>query len=199
MIYIIIFVVIAFLLFVLSPTSTSKKQVNQEILQQEKLNQLINKNAIERSKEYLNKDFTKAIVLDETNRKIHILSTLDNSCKTFNFNDLIESEIIIDNNSITKTNRGKQLIGAVVGNVVAGVGGMIVGGLSSEKITSERIKNISLKLTFNDMNNPICKFDFLDTSVSKDSHDYKVAMNFIERWYGYFTIILKQQNNIVSN
>jgi hypothetical protein len=24
-------------------------------------------------------------------------------------------------------------------------------------------------------------------------------MNFVDRWYGYFTVILKQQNKIVSN
>jgi hypothetical protein len=173
--------------------SSNKEKINQEIEKQNKLNSLINKNVASKSKEYINKDFNKALVLDETNRKIHLLSTVSKKCITYNFDDLIESEVIINNESITKFNRGNQVIGSVVGGIVAGVPGMIIGGLSSPSITSERIKNITLKLTFNDMDNPICKFDFLNKSVSKDSHDYKVAMNFIERWYGYFTIILKQQ------
>jgi hypothetical protein len=181
------------------PKSSNKEQINQEIEKQNKLNWLINKNVKIKSKEYINKDFTKAIVLDETNRNIHLLSTLNDKCITYKFDDLIESEVIIDNESITKFNRGNQIIGSVVGGIVAGVPGMIIGGLSSPTATSERIKNITLKLTFNDMDNPICKFDFLNKSVTKDSHEYKVAMNFTERWYGYFTIILKQQNNIVSN
>ena len=200
MIYLTFLIIIAFIISMkYFPVSTNKEQTNQEIEKQNKLNQLINKNVVIKSKEYINKDFTKAMVLDETNRKIHLLSTINNKCTTYNFDDLIESEVIIDNESVTKFNRGNQVFGSVVGGVIAGVPGMIIGGLSSPTVTSEKIKNITLKLTFNNMDNPICKFDFLNKSVSKDSHDYKVAMNFIERWYGYFTIILKQQNNTVSN
>lgn len=200
MMYLIIFIIVAFLIStILFSNPSNKEQINLEIEKQNKLNRLINKNVVIKSKEYINKDFSKAIILDETNQKIHLLSTINNTCKTYSFDELIESEVIIDNESVTKFNRGNQIIGTVVGGVVAGVPGMIIGGLSSHTVTSERIKNITLKLTFNDMDNPICKIDFLDKSVSKDSHDYKIAMNFIDRWHGYFTIILRQQKNIVSN
>jgi hypothetical protein len=199
MMYIIIFIIVVFLISIFPFSSSSKKQIQNEIVEQNNLNRLININVTMKSKEYINKNFTEAIVLDEINKKIHLLSTITNTCKTFDFDELIESEVIIDNESITKFNRGNQIIGSVIGGVVAGVPGMIIGGLSSPTISSEKIKNITLKLTFNDMNNPICKIDFLNKSVSKDSHECKVAMNFIDRWYGYFTIILKQQNKAISN
>lgn len=198
MMYIFIFIIFSFLLSIYN-IYLSKFKTKQEISQQSKLIHLINNNVIVRSKEYLNKEFTKAMVLDEQNKKIHFLSTINNNCKTFNFDDLMESEVIIDNISITKFNRGNQVIGSVVGGAIAGIPGMIIGGLSSPTTTSEKIKNISLKLTFNNMNDPIYRFDLLDKSVSKDSHDYKITMNFIEKWNGYFTIILKQQNNLLSN
>jgi hypothetical protein len=88
-----------------------------------------------------------------------------------------------------------------VGGTIAGVPGMIIGGLSSQKISSERIKNMSIKLTFNDMDNPVYKFNFLNSpsGVYKDSHEYRIAMNYIEKWYGYFTIILKQNHHISNN
>jgi hypothetical protein len=200
MIYIFIFIIFAFLLSI-GNIYLSKFKTKQEISQQSKLIQLINNNVIVRSKEYLNKEFTKAIVLDEQNNKIHFLSTLNNYCKTFNFDDLIESEIIIDSNSIIKSNRGNQIVSSAIGGIIAGVPGMIIGGLSSGKITSEKIKNITIKFTFNDLNNPIYKFSFLDNpnGMLKDTNEYKNIMNFVDRWYGYFTVILKQQNKIVSN
>jgi hypothetical protein len=194
------FIICIFAIFLFSiffSKSTSKHNIKEEITQQNKIYNLIKNNVSIKSKEYLNNDFTKAIILDETNRKIHFLSTITNNCETFNFDDLIETELIIDNDSVTKTSRGSQLIGSVVGGTIAGVPGMIIGGLSSQKISSERIKNMSIKLTFNDMDNPVYKFNFLNSpsGVCKDSHEYRIAMNYIEKWYGYFIVIIKQHNN----
>jgi hypothetical protein len=201
MIYIVVIIVVAIIFSSLS-TKMSKQQIKKEIAEQSILTKMINENVKHRSKQYINKEFTKAINIDEIDNNIQLFSVINNSCNTYNFNDIIQSEIIIDNNSVTKTNRGKQLVGAVVGGALAGGVGAIIGGLSPEQIIKDNIKNIEIKLTLNDMNNSIFKINFLSPSskgFSKDSQQVKNAMNAIERWHGYFSIIIKQQNKAIVN
>jgi hypothetical protein len=179
----------------------NKNQIQQQINQQDKLTKLIKANVLVKSRQFTNQEFTKSIILDEVNKKIHLFTISNNNCKSYNFDDLIQSEIIIDNLSVTKTNRGKQVIGSVIGGAIAGIGGMVIGGLSSEQITTEKIKNIELKLTLNDINNPIFKINFtppLVKAISKDLPQIKNAINSIERWHGIFDVLIKQQNKVTS-
>jgi hypothetical protein len=152
------------------------------------------------NKKFINPENTKAIVLDEINKKVHLFSPTNNIKLDYNFDDIIQSEVIIDGNTVTSTNRGSQLMGMVVGGILTGGVGAIVGGLSGGKTTKDEIKNIELKLTINDMNNSIFKINFLPfTKVgwSKDSTKVKNSLSEIETWQGYFDIILKQQNNVI--
>lgn len=200
MLYIIIFLIIAFLLSLIPISNTDKNQIKKQIIQQDKLNKLINENVIEKSNFYINNEFTKAIVIDEVNTKVNLFSTSNNSCRIYNFDDVIQSEVIIDNSTVTKTNRSKQVVGSVVGGAIAGVPGMIIGGLSGEQITTEKIKSIELKLTLNDLDNPIFKINFSpisNKSFSKDSPQVRNAITSIDRWHGIFNVILKQQNKAI--
>lgn len=201
--YLIGLFVIAFILSnVRFPKSEKEKnQINEQIIRQDKLNKLINDNVIEKTKNYINNDFTKAIVLDEVNNKIHVLNINNSKCLSYDFKDIIQCEVIIDNSTITSTKRGNQILGAVVGEMIAGVPGMIIGGLSANKITTEKVKSIDLKLTLNDINNAIFKINFLppisNKGLSKDSSQIKNALTAIDRWHGYFKVILKQQNQAI--
>jgi hypothetical protein len=201
--YIVALIVIGFLFsLVRFPKSENeKKQINEQIVRQDKLNRLIKDNVIEKSKTYINNDFTKAIILDEINNKVHLFNINNYQCFTYDFKDIIKSEVIIDNDTIISTKRGNQILGSVVGGVIAGVPGMIIGGLSSEQITSQKVKNVDLKLTLNDMNNAIFKINFLspfpNNGFIKDSPQVKNALTSIDRWQGYFNVILKQQNQVI--
>ena len=200
MLYILGFFVIALLLQFIPKSNKGKQQINEQIGRQDKLNSLIKDNVLEKSKTYINNDFTKAIVLDEINNKIHLFNINNYQCFSYDFKNIIKSEVIIDNNTVISTKRGTQILGTAVGGMIAGVPGMIIGALSSEKITSQKVKNIDLKLTLNDMNDPIFIINFLSPSNKgfiKDSPQVKNALTSLDRWQGYFNVILKQQNQVI--
>lgn len=177
-----------------------KRQINEQIIRQDKLNRLIKDNVIEKGKTYINNDFTRAIILDEVNNKVHLLNINNYKCFNYGFEDIIKSEVMIDNDTLISTKRGNQVLGATLGGLIAGMPGMIIGGLSSDKITSNKVKSVDLKLTVNDLNNPIFKINFLspsNQSYTKDSPRLKNALTSIEKWQGYFSVILKQQNKVI--
>lgn len=199
MFYILGFLVIGILISIIPFSSTSKKERNQQINYQTKLNKLIDDNVIEKTRTFINNEFTKAIILDEVNKKIHLFNVSNNTCRNYNFDDIIQSEIIVDNSTLIKSQKGKQILGAVVGNAIAGVPGMIVGALLPDQIVSEKVKNINLKLTLNDIDNPIYQISFLNSNkaLSKDFAQVKNAITSIDKWHGIFDVIIKQQNKVI--
>lgn len=201
MLYMIGLFIIAILIFALS-TYLDKDNIKEQFNKKNKLLALVNVNVKGKIKKYINEEELKAIVLDETNKKIHLFIS-ENVHLPFDFNDIIRSEILIDNETIISTNKGSQIAGSIVGGIIAGVPGMIIGGLSGEQTAKGNIKNIELKLTLNNMSNPTFKISFLShiskVGHSKDSSKIKNAINEIEKWQGYFDIILKQQNNVISS
>ena len=204
MLYIIVIVVIGFILSMFTMPKSNKKQIQNEIDIHTKVKQMINNKVENVSKEYINKEFSRGIVIDEVNKKVHVFNFSSNFHKSYPFNKVIQSDVIIDHSTITTTNRGKQVVGMAVGSMVAGVGGMIVGGLSSEQISNEQINKMELKLTFKDMDNPTFTINFLNhpkgydkKGYKKDSPQVRTALSYMDKWYGYFNIILKQQNQAI--
>jgi hypothetical protein len=198
MTYLLGFFIISIFLFILS-IYLQKGQTQKQIDIKNNLLKLVN-DVKGNNKRFINPENTKAIVLDESNKKVYLFSPTNNIKLDYNFDDIIQSEVIVDGNTITSTNRGSQLMGMVVGGILAGGVGAIVGGLSGGKTSKDEIKNIELKLTINNMNNSIFKVNFLPfTKVgwSKDSTKVKNSLSEIETWQGYFDIILKQQNNVI--
>jgi hypothetical protein len=198
MTYLLGFFIISIFLFILS-IYLQKGQTQKQIDIKNNLLKLVN-DVKGNNKRFINPENTKAIVLDESNKKVYLFSPTNNIKLDYNFDDIIQSEVIVDGNTITSTNRGSQLMGMVVGGILAGGVGAIVGGLFGGKTSKDEIKNIELKLTINNMNNSIFKVNFLPfTKVgwSKDSTKVKNSLSEIETWQGYFDIILKQQNNVI--
>lgn len=180
----------------------NSSDIDKKLNKRDKINQLISDRVLVNSKSFINEESTKAIILDEQNKKIHLFSLIENKILSYRFDDVIQSEVIIDNSTVITTNRGKQVLGGVVGGLIAGVPGMIIGGLSSGQKESENIKDVELKLTINDMSNPIFKINFLNPiavnkGLSKDFYMIKNALTEVEKWQGYFDVILKQQNQVI--
>jgi hypothetical protein len=171
-------------------------EIDEKLNRKNRLKQLILDNTQIQGKTFIDEESTKAIVIDDQNKKIHLFSLIENKCLVYNFEDVIQSEVVIDNNTIITTNRGQQLLGGVVGGLIAGVPGVIIGALSSSKIQTEKIKNVELKLTLNDIDNSIFKISFLNQiavnkGLSKDFYMIKNALNEVEIWQGYFNVIMK--------
>ncbi|MEC1612601.1 hypothetical protein P9D96_04980 [Bacillus mojavensis] len=119
-------------------------------------------------KSYLTPDKNKKLTLVESENKFvihHFNEILTIEEKSIPFSKIIEAEIAIDDQSITRVSRGSQMAGAVIGGLAAGGIGALVGGLSSDRAESKYFRKIDLKLKLDDFSNPITKIEFLPSKT----------------------------------
>lgn len=160
---------------------------------------------------FMSHNYSSGAILSEEEEKLYIFySTGDvddeRSYRSFacDLEDIIESEVVMDSHTITKTARGSQIGGAAVGGILLGGIGAIIGGLSGNKGSFDQVKEMDIKLTVNNLEKPVHKINFLDgkdknykkmkNGFDKDSPEYKGALKNIEKWQGMFDVILNQQN-----
>lgn len=137
--------------------------------------------------------YGKAISIDEKSNKLAI-SDLNNNY-TFNFSDIIESEIIEDDSTITKTSRTSQIGGALVGGALAGGVGAVVGGLSGSKTSEKAVNKITLKIVVNNLQTPNFYIDFLNSANPLNNSDSRLieARDKANHWHSLLSVIIKRQ------
>jgi hypothetical protein len=159
-----------------------------------------NINNFQRTKSLLSYDLKSAIALDENNKKICLVTKKggDPSCKVIEYKDLLSSEIIENNDSITKTARGSQVGGAILGGILLGGVGALIGGLSGKKHNTSKVKNINLQILINDTKEPVFTVNFLSVDdkdgYSRDSEMYKSSMSLATRWHSILKIIINDMD-----
>lgn len=116
---------------------------------------------------------------------------------TIPFSNVIESEIALDNQIISKVSKS----GIVAGGLLAGGIGAAIGGLSASSIQNEMVKSVTLKITVEDLGKPIHYIDFLPTQevegyniqgYKKDSNVIQQALTNAEYWHGVMDVIIKK-------
>lgn len=197
--------------------NVSMKVVNeQKVKQQEKHDQqqdvisFINKSLEEKNfhskKQFFSTDSKLFVSIDdETNRICFIEDQSNNEFQKleylqqfiFDNKDLLKSEIIEDETSITSTSRGSQIGGIIAGSVLAGGIGAIIGGLSASSTTNVNVKKIELRILVNNIENPIHTIKFLNESspISKNNDRYKVAIEEANVWHGLISILIKRADD----
>lgn len=133
--------------------------------------------------------------IDANSNKVLLIRKSDD--QEIRFDNLVSVEVLLDNATITSTNRLSQVGGAVVGGALFGVAGALVGGLSGSSRTSDGIRKISVKLIIDDFNSPNHEVVFLDWSHSKkglspDNQVVKDALKEAEKWHARFSTIIKR-------
>lgn len=93
---------------------------------------------------------TRAIVLGTTARH-----------KRYPWASIASVDILRDGTSITSTNRGSQLMGAAVGEILLGPVGLLLGGVTGSKRTVQRVSQIGLKIIADDRHTPVYNINFL--------------------------------------
>lgn len=143
---------------------------------------------------YRNNNFGR-IFITENKKNIYYID-LKNGYKInkINYLDILESHVIEDNISMTKTSRKSQLGGVFVGGVIAGGIGAIIGGLSSKKTQENKVRKIELVIVINDEINPVLKFSFLDTNNPADK-SFNLYKNAYEKAYDWHKTISVMINN----
>lgn len=146
------------------------------------------------SQSYASANGNITLSIDETNKKITIVALNSFRDKAYSYRDILKSEIITDGVSVSSTNRGSQLGGALLGGLVAGGVGAMIGGLSGSSTIEEKVKKVELNVIVNDTANPIHKIVFLDSLIpcSKDSKEYKDAYNIAYHCHQLISILIRK-------
>jgi hypothetical protein len=102
-----------------------------------------------------------------------------NYCNEYQFTDIVKVELIQDGVEVSSTSRGSQAVGTAVGALALGGVGAIIGGLSGSKRTQTGTKMMSIRVTVDDMDNPIHEIVFY-TSIKangarKGDHFFDIA------------------------
>jgi len=137
-----------------------------------------------------------AIAIDRGRKKIAVVL---NAVKTrsmsltpivYPFDELIAIEVVRDDMSVTKTNRGSQAAGAAVGGVLLGPAGLLLGGLSGSKRNENKITKLSLKLYTTDLAFPVQEIYFWDGgSNGVDPSVLQPVIAEMDQWYGRLRVI----------
>lgn len=135
------------------------------------------------------------ISIDDKSEKL-VITMLDKN-KVFSFKEIIESEIIYDDVTVTKTSRSSQIGGAVVGGLVAGGVGAIIGGLSANTKSINKIKKVSLKLMVDSTVNPNHKITLFENPVELDKDDIRIlpSLKDAEDWHSIFKVIINRNSS----
>ncbi len=181
--------------------SIAKKDVNDQKQKLTKIfNSTIENNSLSPSQQFLSSDLTNGIALDEEQGKIVLLYKEKDSDSfsiyRFRFDKIIEIEVNQDGDTVTKVSKGGLLGGALVGGVLAGGIGSVIGSLAANKSSTEKVKNINMRIILNELSTPTFTINFLNSlnPISKDSEQFKTIVKDVDHWYGIFTILLKRNN-----
>jgi len=120
------------------------------------------------------------------------LKTVSLTPKIIDYKNITAAEIIIDDNTITKTSRGSQIGGALIGGAIAGGLGALIGGLSGSTKSEKKIKKIKLKIYLNSSSESTLVVEYLENQfgVNADSELAEIALKSIEKVYDILKVIL---------
>lgn len=104
--------------------------------------------------------FDQSVIGLNHDQRAVVLGTIDRH-KAYPWSSLTSVEIIRNGTSITSTNRGSQIMGAAIGDLLLGPVGLILGGATGSKRTVQRISQIGIKIIVDDRSKPIHTADFL--------------------------------------
>lgn len=142
------------------------------------------------------------IVLDARNMQVGIVRGQGAFARPtmIPYRDVLSSEIIEDGETVTKTQRGSQVAGVLIGGLALGGIGAIIGGLSGSTKSLGKVSKIALMITINDLRDPVHYVMLLDESsalaadaaIGKTHPSYKEAMGEAQKWHGKMKVIIRQ-------
>lgn len=145
-------------------------------------------------------DLKNAIALDTAREKIAVLLNprlimrFDAPSSVYAFADLNAVEVVRDNTSVIKVDRGSQLKGAVLGGVLLGPTGLLLGGMSGSRQQESKIKKLALKLYTNDLMYPVREIIFWDSrGEGIDASRLQPYLRDFDQWYGRLRAIIERQ------
>ena len=102
----------------------------------------------------------QAVIALNHDKRAIVLGTVKAN-RQYPWSAIASVEVVRDGASITSTNRGSQLMGAAIGDVLLGPLGLLIGGVTGSKRTVQRVSQIGIKVIVDDRVSPVHTIDFL--------------------------------------
>lgn len=139
------------------------------------------------------------VQFDDTNEK-WLIPSKGNFIPTpdliFNYSDIVDFELLENGETVASGGLGRALVG---GALFGGVGA-IVGGITGKRKNKGVCSSLRLKITINDINNPVVYIDFIESKTKKSSNYYKLISQQAQECLSVFQLICeKQKDNSTNN
>lgn len=187
----------------------AEKETNRQKCMQEKISQIYKENNFSSKREYLSAGNDSLIACGEDGRFcfMHIENALETNINRHSYDytfikptDILEVKLFKDNENIINVSKTGLIGGALLGGAIAGNIGSILGGMTSNKKSVEKIKSLSLKVTVNNKEKPIYTIEIFNHKKGLQGEKYtKNAIDEIEYWFNLMKVVMhenKQQNMI---
>jgi len=128
---------------------------------------------------------TQLLYVDDINKKwIARDDVHGKNPRIFDFEDVIDFEMIDDGHCIARSGLG----GAIVGGALFGVNGAIAGGIVSRE-TRNTCASLNVVIRLNKLECPQIMFDVIGHKVNRSSHYYRRALEFAQQLLSTLTYI----------
>lgn len=130
------------------------------------------------------------VAFDDEQKKWAILNTWSGEVlRVFDYSDIVDFELLEDGESVASGGLGRALAG---GALFGGVGA-IVGGVTGKRRSKEFCGSLKLKVTINDINNPVIYVSFIDSKTKKAGSFYKIISESAQECLSTFQLICDKQ------
>jgi hypothetical protein len=89
---------------------------------------------------------------------------------------VVTVEVLRDGASLTQTNRGSQAAGALIGGLALGGAGLLLGGLSGSKRSTNTVNSISIKIIVDDRTTPVHLIEFFQSPSKKGTESRSILL-----------------------
>lgn len=139
----------------------------------------------------ISKDNRYNLLLDMNNKKWSYYNSKENTFKVYNFDDLIDFEIIDNGDNLLQSKSGSALLGGVL---LGGIGAIM--GASGERRTRKTCNNLSIAIYTNDLEQSYISIPILKQEVPRNSIIYKNAFSKALEYYSILSIIKNKNINV---
>lgn len=189
--FLVICIILIVFCIIMAISSSGKRQEQQQNLN-DQLNKLPNFSPQKTIIKYNAYNLENGLSVDNQTKQICLIK--NGTITLHPFSDIIECQIVIDGKTVTKTSRGSQAVGMLVGGALGGGLGVLIGGLSASKSESKKIKDVSIKILLNDLSLPCHQFSLIGCSPATGYEHISIALRDAEEWDNILKIILFQSN-----
>lgn len=148
--------------------------------------------------EKITKDYNQTHVvndqlsLDEENKKWAFHDKYGLIEKVYNYSALVDFELLEDGESVAKSGIGR----ALVGGALFGGAGAVVGAVTRKN--KDYCNSLRIKITIDNLSDPVIFLDFINHSVKVTSDEYKNAYEQAQRTMSTLQLICDKGKNVAA-